>query len=110
MSRLQPECTGHVPSLHPSFSLADDDLGEASLGERSVTGALRALIRDRLVPALRRPAVKSGVLVTFTVFFILSLAALPRLERCVTGGVAGKFCCDLQRPARGMLDARQGQF
>ncbi|KAL6781423.1 SSD3 [Auxenochlorella protothecoides x Auxenochlorella symbiontica] len=64
----------------PGFS-QDDDLGEASLGERSVTGALRALIRDRLVPALRRPAVKSGVLVTFTVFFILSLAALPRLER-----------------------------
>ncbi|KAL6768530.1 SSD3 [Auxenochlorella protothecoides x Auxenochlorella symbiontica] len=64
----------------PGFS-QDDDLGEASWGERSVTGALRALIRDRLVPALRRPAVKSGVLVTFTVFFILSLAALPRLER-----------------------------
>lgn len=46
-----------------------------------VSQALRAYMRRVHAPLLRRPAVKAAVLAVFGAIFLLSCAALPRLER-----------------------------
>ena len=43
-------------------------------------------MRDVHAPLLRRPAVKAAVLALFAGLFLLSCAALPRLERCARLG------------------------
>lgn len=46
-----------------------------------VSQALRSYMRRIHAPLLRRPAVKAAVLALFGGVFLLSCAALPRLER-----------------------------
>ncbi len=55
-----------------------------------VSQALRSYMRRIHAPLLRRPAVKAAVLAVFGGIFLLSCAALPRLERWGPGGQEGQ--------------------